>query len=86
MIQKTGTVLHIFHKKETKANQNINNNICKTINGAVKKTRTSTVLPTATSTLRVYQFRHNRKIFKVKAHASKYTAPYKTKDLYQDIP
>jgi hypothetical protein len=29
-------------------------------NGAVKKTRTSTGCPTATSTLRVYQFRHDR--------------------------
>src|SRR5690606_22123444 len=28
--------------------------------GAVKKTRTSTGCPTATSTLRVYQFRHHR--------------------------
>ena len=28
--------------------------------GAVKKTRTSTDCSTATSTLRVYQFRHNR--------------------------
>ena len=31
-------------------------------NGAVEKTRTSTgAMPTATSTLRVYQFRHDRK-------------------------
>ena len=29
--------------------------------GAVEKTRTSTGCPTATSTLRVYQFRHDRK-------------------------
>jgi hypothetical protein len=29
-------------------------------NGAVEKTRTSTGCPTATSTLRVYQFRHDR--------------------------
>ncbi len=29
-------------------------------NGAVEKTRTSTGFPTATSTLRVYQFRHDR--------------------------
>ena len=28
--------------------------------GAVEKTRTSTGCPTATSTLRVYQFRHDR--------------------------
>src|SRR3990167_11275590 len=28
--------------------------------GAVKRTRTSTGCPTATSTLRVYQFRHDR--------------------------
>jgi hypothetical protein len=28
--------------------------------GAVEKTRTSTGYPTATSTLRVYQFRHDR--------------------------
>jgi hypothetical protein len=30
------------------------------VNGAVEKTRTSTGCPTATSTLRVYQFRHDR--------------------------
>ena len=30
------------------------------MNGAVEKTRTSTGCPTATSTLRVYQFRHDR--------------------------
>lgn len=30
------------------------------LNGAVEKTRTSTGCPTATSTLRVYQFRHDR--------------------------
>ena len=30
-------------------------------NGAVEKTRTSTGCPTATSTLRVYQFRHDRR-------------------------
>src|SRR5437868_4368666 len=30
------------------------------IDGAVEKTRTSTGCPTATSTLRVYQFRHDR--------------------------
>ncbi len=38
-------------------------------NGAVEKTRTSTGCPTATSTLRVYQFRHNR-IFVVGAVVS----------------
>jgi hypothetical protein len=32
----------------------------KKIVGAVEKTRTSTGCPTATSTLRVYQFRHDR--------------------------
>jgi hypothetical protein len=31
------------------------------LNGAVERTRTSTGCPTATSTLRVYQFRHDRK-------------------------
>jgi inner membrane protein involved in colicin E2 resistance len=36
--------------------------------GAVEKTRTSTGCPTATSTLRVYQFRHDRK---PKANAGK---------------
>jgi hypothetical protein len=30
------------------------------LTGAVEKTRTSTGCPTATSTLRVYQFRHDR--------------------------
>ena len=30
------------------------------LNGAVEKTRTSTSCDTATSTLRVYQFRHDR--------------------------
>ena len=34
--------------------------IVKEGNGAVEKTRTSTGCPTATSTLRVYQFRHDR--------------------------
>ena len=33
---------------------------CKSSDGAVEKTRTSTGCPTATSTLRVYQFRHDR--------------------------
>jgi hypothetical protein len=32
----------------------------KRVFGAVEKTRTSTGCPTATSTLRVYQFRHDR--------------------------
>jgi len=30
------------------------------IHGAVEKTRTSTGCPTSTSTMRVYQFRHDR--------------------------
>lgn len=34
--------------------------IAKKFDGAVEKTRTSTGCPTATSTLRVYQFRHDR--------------------------
>ena len=34
------------------------------LTGAVEKTRTSTGCPTATSTLRVYQFRHDRSLGK----------------------
>ncbi len=39
--------------------------------GAVKKTRTSTDCSTATSTLRVYQFRHNRTIKRSIIHFQK---------------
>ncbi len=36
--------------------------------GAVEKTRTSTGCPTATSTLRVYQFRHDRTQLEAGSH------------------
>lgn len=42
--------------------------------GAVEKTRTSTGCPTATSTLRVYQFRHDRIVVGRFAPASEHVA------------
>lgn len=42
--------------------------------GAVEKTRTSTGCPTATSTLRVYQFRHDRIVVGLLASAREHLA------------
>ena len=42
------------------SSQRQNHTILEDFTGAVEKTRTSTGCPTATSTLRVYQFRHDR--------------------------
>ena len=49
----------VWQKRERRIKKHRRNGRCSY--GAIKKTRTSTDLSTATSTLRVYQFRHNRK-------------------------
>ena len=43
-------------------------------NGAVEKTRTSTSCDTATSTLRVYQFRHDRTVVEAEHVGSRHVA------------